>query len=407
MRGLVTNTVVLYGMGLGLNFGLGWSSTALAEGLLDVRPYVSAGVNYDSNLFRFSSNAEAKAAGFTQQSDTVKRLDAGVNASLRLSRQLIQFSANVNESRYSQYDFLDNTGKSYNLSWQWKLGSDVYGELGTSQSQSIAGFTDNDIISNNLRTFNRKRAMVNWRLLSDWTLHATREFGTFDNDLATFKNLDTEDDVTEVGVRYQNPLGTHVGVFYRLTDTAFPNRTPAARFFFGESTEQKQYGVNVSWLPSPLTKLSGQLSLVELTREGAPQRDFDGVNQRWNIEHALSAKTSLNASVYKEVTPLDDILATYAEFKGVSGGFYWAMTPKIGLNGALSYVERDFLGANAALTNATERNDTTKRGSLSLTYAPMNDALLQVAYTLEQRDANINAQDYQFQSINFLARYTF
>jgi exopolysaccharide biosynthesis operon protein EpsL len=399
MRQLLSKIILLTG------FFSAFSTNA--EGILDLNPYVSGSTMYDSNLFRFSSKSEAQAAGFTRQHDTIKRIDAGISANLRLSRQLVNFNASVNESRYSEFKFLDNTGNALRLAWQWRLGSKLSGELSASRNQSIAGFTDIDIIVNNLRTFERQRASINWQFIPDWTMYGVRETGTFENDQAVFKNLDSKDDVYEAGLRYQSQLGTQMGVFYRMVETEFPRRTAFARFFFGEAAKETQYGINLAWLPSPTTKLSAQLSAVDLAREGAPQRDFDGLNQRWTIEHMLTGKTNLQASVYKEVTPVDAFLATYAEIKGANAGLVWSATPKSSLSSSISYVHRAFLGADVGFTNAIEQSDITKRANLTFSYAPTLDAVIQIAYLAEWRDANINLQDYQFQSINFLARYNF
>ena len=38
--------------------------------------------------------------------------------------------------------FLDNSGKSNSLRWDWKLGSKVYGVLSASEDEAIAGFNE-------------------------------------------------------------------------------------------------------------------------------------------------------------------------------------------------------------------------------------------------------------------------
>ena len=73
------------------------SSQAYAEGMVELQPYVRAGVLYDDNLFRFASKAEAEAAGFSSQSDRVNTLDAGAQLNLRISRQLVRVNAGIND----------------------------------------------------------------------------------------------------------------------------------------------------------------------------------------------------------------------------------------------------------------------------------------------------------------------
>jgi len=378
-----------------------------AEGMLDLHPHVGGSVNHDTNLFRFASEAEAKAAGIPQQSDTIKRLDVGLDGNLRLSRQLVRLNVNLNQSQFSKNRFLDNTGRSLRLAWMWHIGSNLYGELSTSNDQSIAGFADNDIIQRNLRTFNRQRLSVNWRYHPDWSVYFAREAGEFKNDLQAFRNLDTTDDVYETGLRYEPLNGTQLNLFYRYVDTDFPIRTDVARFFFGVSTLQKQYGFNLAWQASNLTRLSLNLSQMDIVREGAPQRDFEGINQRWTLVHTLSEKTSISASAFREVSAIDDFLSSYAEFKGGDLVLVWRLSPNLSLNTRAAYIKRAFLGGNALLVSPIDREDATRVASVNLTYAPTNESLLQISFVNEQRDANFNELDFAFKSINILARHAF
>ena len=89
------------------------SAPSFAEGMIDIKPYISTSVNYDDNVFRFSSPEQAKASlGSNNRSDYVKALNLGVDVNLRLSRQLVSLTANINKNKYSRFSNLDNTGKA-------------------------------------------------------------------------------------------------------------------------------------------------------------------------------------------------------------------------------------------------------------------------------------------------------
>lgn len=378
-----------------------------AEGMLDMQPYVRAGILYDDNLFRFASKTEAQSAGFSNMSDSVKTLDVGVQTNLRLSRQLFRVNASINENQYNQYTFLDNTGKAYGLSWNWQLGDDIYGDLSTSRTQSIAGFSDNDIVLRNLRTFKRQRASANWNLLSSVTLYGTKENSVLDNEELTFEGLDREDDSYEVGTRYQSTSGTQVGLFYRYLESDYLNRTGATALIFGRKNEQKQYGLNLVWLPTLKTRLSGQVSHIAFTREEAIQEDFNGINHRWNVDYTLSAKTTLGMTAYRELASVDDLLSTYVLFKGASANVGWNITSKLNMNGSYGVGKREFLGGSSIFSAVVAREDNTKRFAWNLDYQPTAHALLQLRFVDEDRASNISRQAYRFQSINFTGQYNF
>ena len=383
------------------------SSQAYAEGMVELQPYVRAGVLYDDNLFRFASKTEAEAAGFSSQSDRVNTLDAGAQLNLRISRQLVRVNAGINDNKYNRYDFLDNTGKSYGITWDWRLGNDVYGDLSTSHSQSIAGFNDNDIIVRNLRTFKRQRASINWNVLSTWTLYSIAEYSDFENEEAIFQPLDREDDSYEVGTRFQTTSGTKVCLFYRYLKSDFINRVGTTALIFGRKNEQDQYGLNLAWLPTLKTRFTGQISTIRFTRENALQNNFNGLNQRWNLDYALSGKTSLGLTAYRELTSVDDLLSTYVLFKGAGANANWNATSKLNINASYGVGKREFLGGSSVFSVPVEREDNTKRFGLNMAYAPTEHASLQLRYVNEDRVSNINSFAYQFQSINLIGQYSF
>ncbi|MDZ4211810.1 MAG: hypothetical protein U1C59_08855, partial [Methylotenera sp.] len=227
------------------------STYTLAEGLVDIKPYVNASINYDDNLFRFSSSEQAKATfGSSNTSDVVKRVDLGVVVNLRLSRQLVTLSSSINESRYDRFDILNNTGKSNKLNWSWRLGNDLYGEVSASENEAISGFNEINKRVKNLRTTSRQLANINWNLQPSWTLSATREYGKSENELSSLNALNREDDIYEAGIRYQNQRGTQLGVAYRVSDSTFPNRSGFEQVFYGDESSKKEIVVNAVWLPS-------------------------------------------------------------------------------------------------------------------------------------------------------------
>ena len=383
------------------------SSQAYAEGMVELQPYVRAGVLYDDNLFRFASKKEAEAAGFSSQSDRVNTLDAGAQLNLRISRQLVRVNAGINDNQYNRYDFLDNTGKSYGITWDWRLGNDVYGDLSTSHSQSIAGFNDNDIIVRNLRTFKRQRASINWNVLSTWTLYGVADYTDFENEEAIFQPLDREDDSYEVGTRFQTTSGTQIGLFYRNLKSDFINRVGTSALIFGRENEQDQYGLNLAWLPTLKTRFTGQISTIRFTRENALQNNFNGLNQRWNLDYALSGKTSLGLTAYRELTSVDDLLSTYVLFKGAGANANWIATSKLNFNASYGVGKREFLGGSSVFSVPVEREDNTKRLGLNMAYSPTEHASLQLRYVNEDRVSNISSFEYQFQSINLIGQYSF
>lgn len=380
----------------------------LAEGIIDIKPYISAGVNYDDNIFRFSSPEQAKAAlGSSDASDVIKRLELGVQVDLRLSRQFISLSSSLNESKFNRFDFLDNSGKSNSLRWDWKLGSKVYGVLSASEDEAIAGFNETRSTVKNLRTIDRQFASINWNFHPDWTIYASREDVGLDNESASSRVLNRVDEITEGGIRFQSPLNTQLGLAYRVADSSFPNREGLVKSIFGDQASQKEAIVAAAWMPSAKTKISTRLSHVNLKRNISSRRDFSGFSQRFGLDYQATDKTSFNLTAYQVVSPVDDVLSTYVKSKGIDFNPTWNITTKVSLGGNFGYSESTYLGSAGNASSSEDRLDESIRAGLTLFYTPTQKSLVQLQYQGEKRTSNIVNGDYEFNNINFLVRYNF
>jgi exopolysaccharide biosynthesis operon protein EpsL len=385
-----------------------FSLASSAEGIVDIKPYASASISHDDNIFRFSSPEQAKAVlGSDDASDTVKQVDVGVAVNLRLSRQLVTAATSVNESTYSRFQNLNNTGNANSLRWSWRIGNDVYGELSTSKSEAIAGFNETRSQSKNLRTSSRQLASINWNLQPDWTLSANREHVKLDNALESSNVYDREDDIYESSIRYHNLSGTVLGLSYRVADSMYPNRTGFTQSIFGNESTQKDIIVSAAWVPTAKTRVTTRVSRVSLDRKDSSQRDFNGFSQRWNLDESLTSKTSVNLTAYQEVSPVEDVLSTYVKIKGWSINPIWDATDKIRVRSSFGYEARTYLGSAGIYFNNIERYDESKLFNLSLTYAPTLRSLVQLQYQGEKRTSNTGNQGYQFNNVNLSLRYDY
>ena len=384
------------------------STSSFAEGIIDIKPTIGTSINYDDNVFRFSSPDQAKAAlGSSNMSDLVKQVDLGVEVNLRLSRQLISFTSNINENKYSRFSNLDNTGKAIGLRWDWRMGSDFYGTLSANKTDAIAGFNETQSAIKNIRTTDKQSASINWNLLPDWTLYLNGERNNLSNQAISSIQLNREDHIVESGIRYQSQLGTQLGLSYRMIDARFPNRTGLIRTLFGSESSEEEVALTAAWLPAPKTRISTRLSHVNLTRKDSLLSEFNGFNQHWGLDYAATSKVNFNFAAYQDLSPIDDVVSTYVKTTGVEINPSWNITSKVVLRGNLSYAENAYIGSAAISNNNIERLDTSTQAGLSLIYTPTLKSLLEFQYTGERRTSNIADAGYQFNNFNVLFRYGF
>lgn len=384
------------------------STSSFAEGIVDIKPYISTSVNYDDNVFRFSSPDQAKAVlGSSNSSDLVKQLDLGLDVNLRLSRQLISFTSSINENKYSRFSNLDNTGKAIGLRWDWRMGNDFYGVLNASKANAIAGFNETKSPIKNIRSTDSQSASINWNLHPNWTLYFNGERDNLKNKAISSIQLDREDHIVETGIRYQSELATQLGLSYRVIDSSFPNRAGLIRTLFGIQSNEEEVAINAAWLPAPKTRISTRLSHVNLVRKDSQLSDFNGFNQHWGLDYAATSKLNFNLVAYQDLSPIDDVVSTYVKTVGLAVNPSWNITSKVVFRGNLSYAENAYIGSAAISNNNTERLDTSTQAGLSLIYTPTLKSLLELQYAGEKRTSNIAGAGYTFNNVNLLFRYGF
>lgn len=386
-----------------------YSSAIYAEGIIDITPYVSVNASHDDNVFRFNNSAQAIAAfGSAATADNIVTTELGADANIRLSRQLIRLSGNINDNQYNRFSLLNNVGNAYSADWNWRLGNQFFGELGTDQNVGISSFSENQSPVRNIRTNNRKFASANWQFHPDWVARVSGQTAQSDNSLASFSAVNSESNTLESGFVYNSTLGSQLGLAYRYTVTKYANRTGFSLILFGKENTRKELIANAAWYPTAKTRVSGSISQVNLDYKNAPQPAFNGVSERLNIDYALSTKTAFNLSVYQELNAIEDTASTYVQSTGVSFNPSWSATEKLAVRAGLSIEHRDYLGSSGLFVNSTvSRVDEFKTGNISLIYLPTRKSQVQLVYKKEQRNTNLPNANYDDNSVSATFRYNF
>ncbi|MBC7786737.1 MAG: hypothetical protein H7Z18_04620 [Methylophilaceae bacterium] len=386
-----------------------YSGAVCAEGVINITPYVSVNATHDDNVFRFNNSAQAlNAFGSTATGDNIVSTELGVDANIRLSRQLIKLSANINDNQYKRFTLLNNVGNAYSVDWNWRLGNDFFGELGADQNVGISSFSENQNPVRNIRTNNRKFASANWQFHPDWVARVNGQTGQSDNSLVSFRSINNESTSLESGLRYSNTLGTQLGLAYRNTTTTYANRTGFSLVLFGKENTRKELIANAAWAPTAKTRISGSVSQVNLDYKNVPERAFSGLSERLNIDYAFSTKTSFNFSVYQELNAVEDTLSTYVQSKGVSFNPAWNPTEKVMVRAGISLEHRDYLGSSGLfISSGIKRVDEFKSANISLLYLPTLKSQVQLVYRKEQRTTNLPNADYHDNTVSAALRYNF
>lgn len=376
-------------------FGLSISwQQAMADGVLDLNPYVSGTVTYDDNVFRLAGRQEALAVlGEEKMSDTIRTLNAGINADLELGRQLLRLGLGGTQVRYSHFTFQDYNGSNYNLGWDWRIGSHFYGELSRSHVLSQSGFTEFQSTLLNERTVQRDVLRANWEIHPRWRASVSHEEVSQDNSEPQFRLSDRDESSNEAGLTYQTPKGSELGLSVRRLETDYPGRPPLDVLLYGKSNRQDEIILRGKCQPSDKLFLNGRISTFTREGDGPAAKEFEGRNIRLEVNWQATEKSSLVASAWREFRLADDLSIGFARVSGMRLTPAWRPTSKV-------LIQADAMKEEVSYLEGGRAGETLNTYGLNMIYLPHEKVRAQVGWQHVERETPQVLSSYRSNSFN-------
>lgn len=362
------------------------------------RPYVSGSIIHDSNLFRFSRDLRRD-----NTSDTIKRLEAGVNVDYTLGRQQMLIMASVNRSLFQRFDFLDFDGNDGRAIWNWQLGHRWQGEVGYTRNQMLATFTEVQSPVRDVRA--QQSAFINalYKFDPDWRLRAGGDWYSLESGAAARRFLNREEVSGVLGAEYVNETGNFVGGQVKVISANFPDRPVGV---FDNSYVQSEIQGVSEWRYSNQSYFKGRLGYTQRRHDQISSRDFNGLTGRLTYEWSVTAKTLARAEVAREIGAIDNLINTYAVTRAVSAGTTWLPTVKTFVKGDVAYKQRDFRG-DPGLGFSGVREDNIRTLSVSAGYSPVPNVRLALDAVMERRGSTRVFADYSYNMVSASLRVEF
>jgi exopolysaccharide biosynthesis operon protein EpsL len=361
------------------------SSTALALPEDVLRPYVSYTESYDDNLLRFNNASQARALlGNGEMADTIGTETVGLILNKQLSLQNFDFRMELDHNDFNHFSVLDNYSGNLSGKWNWHLGTNLEGNLGTSYVRSLASFTDfrpivNGMLRKNMLDQTRTFADIAWRLHPSWSLNASISAYDLGDSEVTQRVNDRNETAKQIGFDYLPSTGSSVGIRLTRTDGEFTGFELVPGDLRNKTYEDNEASIVADWLYSGKTHMKLKLGMISKSFDQQPSQNFEEPNGRLDVDWFVTGKTTLSMSAWRDIYAVEEI-ASFVDSKGVSLSPSWAVTSKITLRGRLSYEERKQAGVTNQVAAVPPIQDTIRSALMAIIYEP----LLNLKFTLSR-----------------------
>jgi exopolysaccharide biosynthesis operon protein EpsL len=385
-------------------------SAADASALLNdtVELFAAGTVTQDSNVFRLSDDVDPNTVlGSSQKSDTIIRTEVGANFNLPFSRQRFVASLSGNRTHYNHHSDLDFTGRAARGAWLWELGDQLKGELGYSETKSLASFSDIQNRTVNPLTTRRTFGNASYLITPRWQLQASLGQTDRENDHASRKVNNAELRDGEFGIHYISPAANKIGLSLRQVDGHLPNRQLVLGNPYGNDYRQRSLGLVTDWTISVKSRLTARVDRAERNYDELNQRDWSGTLALVNYDWRASENLTLTARAQRDISMAEDIQTYFVLVKGVSLRTTLALGPKTQIAAVLDRSNRDYLGNASTILGTAMRSDTVGTVGLTWSHVPIPKLTLRLSAQRETRSSNIAFADYKTNIVSFSLNYAF
>ena len=263
---------------------------------------VTQGFTHDTNIYGSSTN---------QISDTYSSTGLRGGLDQTIGRQRVYANANVRYNKYRNESALDNTSYGVAAGWDWATINELSGTLGANANQHLANLDTTAGVQNtsekNLLKTDQVNASIMWGGARALNLDAAYAHSRVSYSAPSYVGLESSADSASAGFHYRVGPELRLGAAARYVRTESPNgysvpgTNPQA--YEPNTANIRNLDLTADWRVTALTGLDTRLSWTRLTNSNAnlSALDFSGLTGRIGARYAVTGKTTLTASLSRDV----------------------------------------------------------------------------------------------------------
>jgi exopolysaccharide biosynthesis operon protein EpsL len=366
----------------------------------------SAGVTYDDNLFKLPSGVDPQLAiGQPIKSDVIQTESLGINLDKKYANQEIVFRGSTTNNKYNTFSNLNYTNTVYSAAWNGNLASRLSVGVSDSRTQSLNTFADIHVYTRNLTTVDTTRLNADCWIQSNWHLTFGATGSKTTSSQSVINNQSYTSKVAEWGVKYTPANGSTIALVSRVIQNESINSPLNYYLLVDTQSTDTQKELDVNWLLSGKSVLSGNLISINHQNPTFYQRNFSATAGGLNYFYSISDKTSLNISFNRAISSWYDFSSSYSMIDTFSIAPSWQISAKTIMHIAASRSKANYFGP--IVPNATPRFDEIQSQTLGLDWTPQRSVTLSTSFQSSLRYSNFTSYEYDDRSASLSVQITF
>jgi len=308
-------------------------------------------------------------------------------------RQMVNLDLQINESRYARNTFLNNASGNADLKWAWEYGSNASGDAGFDYVRQLAKSSQTLFYGKDLVASTTEFADMRYELNSKLVL------------LAGLRDVDTSNSAPElqadnyhsksgnVGLEFDSSDTNSVGFEYRYSDVrALQNFANVAlnSSNYNEDTER----ISGKYAVDDKTQFEGYVGYLKRRYPNSQFGAFSGDIWRLNTNYYVTERTSLRASVGRDLEAYFDAQSNYFVADGESISPAWNASEKLNIYGVFSWAKQHYIASNPSFYTLGVRRDSVASQQINIEYDPARFMIVSIAYTNERHLSTLSLFNY-------------
>lgn len=377
------------------------AACACAQAADERRPGLQYGVGVtvlaDDNLFRLPDGitpADAGLAG-TARSDTIVSPFVDIDALFLLGRQTVHAGIRYNANRFERHGEYDGSTLDYSLDWQWALAHGWDGTLAVDEKQQATSLDEYRGLTRNILTTQALHAAANYRPRPDRraTLGVDRYLGSNSVEARNASDFEITTAGFELGA--SSALAHEIRLGVSRTEGRYPNRQIVGPAPVDNSYAQNDVHLGAVFAASDTTRLDARFGHAWRRYDEVPERNFDGPTWQFGFFWQMTAKLSLQGALSQQLGAVDDFDRIYVATRAERVTLRYQVSAKVAATAGIVRTHLRYRGdPNNVLTQllgsalTPDREDDLRQITAGLQWQPTDRLSADFAWTESTRDSN-------------------